>query len=130
MKLMVIRKIFTDVSTIGELEVDGVHQCLTLEDPVRDTKIKGKTAIPAGTYDLVIAPSPKFGRRMPRLQNVPGFKGILIHWGNTAADTKGCILVGQSKGKDSILSSKAAFNALFTKLDAASGPMSIEVKSA
>ncbi len=128
MKLTLVRKIFTDASTVGELAIDGVPECLTLEDPVRDQKIKGKTAIPAGTYDVVIAFSRKFKRRMPRLQNVPNFQGILIHWGNTAADTEGCILVGLSKSKDFVGSSKVAFNALFKKLDAASDSIVIEVK--
>jgi hypothetical protein len=77
---------------------------------------------------VVIAFSRKFKRRMPRLQNVPNFQGILIHWGNTAADTEGCILVGLSKSKDFIGSSKVAFNALFKKLDAASDSIVIEVK--
>jgi Steigviridae/Suoliviridae L,D-carboxypeptidase/transpeptidase len=130
MKLTLVRRIFTDTSTIGELAIEGEPECLTLEDPVRDRKIKGKTAIPAGTYGLVVALSPRFRRRMPRLENVPGFEGILIHWGNTAADTEGCILVGQSKAKDFVGGSKAAFNALFKKLEAAAktGPISIRVR--
>jgi len=120
MKLKLERKIRTDQSTIGELTIDGKHECVTLEDVVRDKKIKGQTAIPAGTYNLVIAQSPRFKRLMPRLENVPNFEGILIHWGNAAKDTDGCILVGQTSSTNFIGSSKKTFKALFDKLQAAS----------
>ena len=86
--------------TIGRLYIDGKLWCNTLEDAVREIngngvgKIKGKTAIPAGKYKVIFNYSPKFGRQMPRLLNVPHFDGILIHSGNTAADSEGCILVG------------------------------------
>ena len=121
MQLTLTRKIFTSESTVGELAIDGVQECLTLEDPPRDVKIKGRTGIPAGTYTVVLGKSAKFKRIMPQVQNVPGFKGILIHWGNSAHDTEGCILAGQTKAKNSIGSSKLAFNALFKKLEAAIG---------
>ncbi len=116
MQLVLTRKTFTDTSTIGELTVDGAFQCFTLEDVPRDRKIPGKTAIPAGTYEVIINHSPKFGRDMPRLLDVPGFEGILIHFGNKPEDTDGCILVGSSEGKDFIGSSRVAFDALFAKL--------------
>lgn len=87
MKLDLIREISTAESTIGELAIDGEFECVTLEDPVRDRKIPDVTAIPSGTYDPVIARSPRFKRLMPRLEDVPGHSGILIHWGNTAHDT-------------------------------------------
>lgn len=119
MRLNLTRKIFTSESTIGTLSVDDDFECVTLEDRVRDKKIHGATAIPAGTYEVVIRHSPKFGRKMPRLKDVPGFEGILIHWGNTAADTEGCILVGQSEAKNFVGSSRAAFAALFAKIEAA-----------
>ena len=121
MKLSLVRKIFTAESTIGELAVDGTFECVTLEDPVRDRKVPDVTAIPGGAYDLVITQSPKFGRLMPRLENVKGFEGILIHWGNTAVDTRGCILVGRTSSKNFIGSSKVTFNALFANLQEASG---------
>lgn len=131
MKLTLTRKIFTAESTIGELAIDGKHECLSLEDPIRDAKIKGVTAVPAGTYAVVLGKSPKFGRIMPQLRDVPGFKGILIHWGNTAKDTEGCILVGQSEAKNFIGSSIATFTALFKKLEMAAAKgekMSIEIR--
>ncbi len=131
MKLLLVRKLFTAESTIGELSIDGVDECLTLEDAVRDHKVPDVTAIPAGTYDVTIRYSPKFKRAMPRLGDVPGYTGVLIHWGNTAKDTSGCILVGRSESKNFIGSSRAAFDALFEKLEKASDdgqPISLSIE--
>lgn len=119
MRLELVRKVYTETSTIGELRIGDDFECVTLEDPVRAKKIKGATAIAAGTYTLTISNSKKFGRKMPRLLNVPNFEGILIHWGNTAKDTEGCILVGKPKSKNFIGSSKATFNSLYKKIEAA-----------
>jgi uncharacterized protein DUF5675 len=106
MQLQLIRKIFTDKSTIGELSVNGAFECFTLEDKVRPVKIKGETAIPAGTYEVAVTFSNKFQKFLPLLMDVPNFDGIRIHTGNTPEDTLGCILVGQGKGADSITSSR------------------------
>jgi hypothetical protein len=116
MQLQLVRKIFTDQSTIGELSVNGVFECFTLEDKVRPVKIKGETAIPAGTYEVAVTFSNKFQKLLPLLMDVPNFDGIRIHTGNTAKDTLGCILVGQGTGVDSISSSRLAFAPLFEKL--------------
>ncbi len=98
-----------DTYTIGQLYIDGQYWCDTLEDRVRDLskerKVAGETAIPAGTYDVVVNTSPKFKRLLPRLLNVPHFEGVLIHRGNTAADSAGCILVGENKAKGKVLNS-------------------------
>ncbi len=102
MQLQLIRKVFTDQSTIGELFVNGAFECFTLEDKVRPVKIKRETAIPAGTYEVAVTFSNKFQKFLPLLLDVPNFDGIRIHTGNTAKDTLGCILVGQGKGVDSI----------------------------
>lgn len=107
---LVLQRIYTGADyTIGRLTVDGMRFCDTLEDPVRDLtkekKIAGNTAIPAGTYEIVVNVSPKFKRLLPRLLNVPHFDGVLIHRGNTAADTAGCILVGENKSKGMVLNS-------------------------
>lgn len=100
MKLRVERLWKKDTYTIGRLYVDDKYFCNTLEDTVRDLskekKIPGKTAIPYGEYKVVFNWSPKFGRNLPRLLNVPAFEGILIHPGNTANDSSGCILVGKN----------------------------------
>lgn len=86
--------------TVGRLYINGNMYCNTLEDVVRalskEKKVYGKTAIPSGTYKVVYNWSPKFGRNLPRLLNVPHFEGILIHPGNTADDSAGCILVGKN----------------------------------
>jgi hypothetical protein len=119
MNLKVTRKIFTDKSTIGEMAVDGEFECFTLEDVVRPVKIKGKTAIPKGTYEVAITFSNKFKKLLPLLMNVPNFEGVRIHSGNTPEDTEGCILVGQQKSQDVISQSRLAFNALFAKMKSA-----------
>lgn len=119
MDLKLVRTDLTSQSTIGELSVDGKFECYTLEDVVRPVKIKGMTAIPAGSYEVVISHSARFQRLLPLLLNVPNFDGIRIHAGNTAADTEGCLLVGQAKASNAISGSRNAFDALFAKLQAA-----------
>lgn len=107
--------------TIGSLSVDGEWQCWTCEDTVRaaGVKIAGETAIPAGTYLVDITMSARFKTLLPLLLNVPGFEGIRIHPGNTAADTEGCILVGADRMAKSVGRSRSAFTALFPRLRAA-----------
>jgi hypothetical protein len=121
MELKLTRTTFTEDSTIGELRLNGVFECYTLEDRVRDVKIAGRTAIPAGRYEVVINESPRFKRLMPLLLNVPNYEGVRIHTGNKAEHTEGCLLVGQRVGTDQITSSRAAYGALFDKLMAAKG---------
>lgn len=108
MIIEVIRMYFKDTYTIGKLYIDGVYLCDTLEDKVRPLgeKVYGQTAIPEGTYELRWAYSPKFKRNLPRVIDVPGFKGVLIHPGNVIADTEGCILPGENKAKGLILDSR------------------------
>lgn len=127
MKLTLIRNKSSDKSTIGELLYNGIHQCWTLEDIERTEKVYGKTAIPKGTYEVVISYSNRFKRMLPLLLNVPDFTGVRIHSGNTAADTEGCVLVGSKKGTDCVLESRAAFNALFAKLKAEKSKIFIEI---
>lgn len=106
-KLLVKREFFAETYTIGKLYVDGVYFCDTLENPVRPegVKIPNETAIPYGTYEIIVNFSPKFKRILPRLLNVPMFDGILIHRGNSVKDTSGCILVGENKVKGMVLNS-------------------------
>jgi hypothetical protein len=120
MKLDLIRKYPNPDSIVGELLIDGLFFCYTLEDVERNgPKVPGKTAIPRGTYKVIIDQSIRFKRPMPHLLDVPGFEGIRIHAGNTAADTEGCILLGQEKGDDLILKSRVAFDSFFLKLSGA-----------
>lgn len=125
MKLVLLRHPSGLTCTIGDLWVNGVFYCNTLEDlirekpgcPVSKWKVAGDTAIPAGKYDLVITYSPRFGRDLPLLLKVPGFEGIRIHAGNTDADTEGCILVGEWAGGEVIKNSRKTLDALIALLD-------------
>lgn len=113
-KLLLIRKNKQKGYTEGELYLNGKFFCFTLEDTDRDynkdgdlddkdeSKIYGETAIPYGKYPIILNMSPRFKKILPRLQNVKGFDGVLIHGGNKVADTLGCILVGD-KIKDGII---------------------------
>jgi hypothetical protein len=116
MKLELKRKIFTDDSTIGELSIDGVFVCYTLEDKVRDKKIYGITAIDYGEYEVIISYSNRFKQFMPLLLKVPNFEGIRIHSGNKSADTEGCILVGSSKSLNFVGNSRVTYRSLFAKM--------------
>lgn len=103
---LLLKRIFKGPKyTIGKLYVDGKYFCNTLEDAVRKDKIPNETAIPYGTYKVIVNMSPKFKRLLPRLLDVPGFDGILIHRGNTPSDTSGCILVGENKVKGKVINS-------------------------
>lgn len=95
--------------TIGKMYINGKYFCDTLEDAdraikqtdsiskIKSIKVSGQTAIPYGTYKVIVNQSPKFKRLLPRLLDVPGFEGILIHRGNSDKDTSGCVLVGENK---------------------------------
>jgi len=124
MKLLLERFEFTEKSTIGTLSAYGDFLCFTLEDKDRrlecdGEKVYGQTAIPRGTYKVVIDYSNRFKRELPRLLDVPEFVGVRIHPGNTDADTEGCILVGTNHKKDFVGNSRAAFGALMERLEAA-----------
>lgn len=124
MKLTLTRDQCTADSTLGKLYVNDVYQCETLEDADRSmeaggTKIPGCTAIPRGTYEVLIDWSLHFKRTLPRLLDVPGFEGIRIHPGNAPADTEGCILVGLRRGPNYIYQSVNAFNLLFARIEEA-----------
>jgi hypothetical protein len=127
MKLIVNRAGTHGDATLGDLSIDGQPFCHTLEDLVREVpgqpveawKVPGETAIPRGTYKVVIDYSPRFGRNMPHVLDVPGFEGVRIHTGNTPADTEGCILVGYIEAGGTIERSRDAFTELFARLNAA-----------
>lgn len=121
MKLEVKRRFKGPEYTIGSFYIDGEYFCDTLEDVVRDLrsaedKVYGKTAIPAGTYKISVEYSPRFKRKLPFLHDVPYFTGILIHRGNTAKDTHGCILLGENKVKGKVINSTKYEVALMEKL--------------
>ncbi len=116
MKLELRRNWLLGDTTIGELYIDEKFECYTLEDQVRTKKVYGETAIPYGTYPVVLTHSPKFGRTLPLVLYVPEFAGIRIHPGNSNKDTKGCILVGEKIQGKRIYNSKKAFERLYQKL--------------
>jgi hypothetical protein len=118
--LITVKRLYKgENSIIGELSIDGVFECFTLEDLERPVKIKGETAIPKGTYKVIINQSRRFKRLLPLLLNVPNFEGVRIHPGNTNHDTEGCILVGKTRSKEYIGQSRKAFDKLFKKMQKA-----------
>jgi len=118
MLIKVKRYDFKDTYTVGRLYIDDVYFCYTLEDKVREgVKVDGQTAIPNGTYSVIIDVSTRFGKTLPHILNVPNFEGVRIHTGNTSKDTEGCILLGHTyAGTDFIGNSKLAFDIFFNKL--------------
>lgn len=119
MKLELNRCWLTTSATIGKLLLDEVFECWTLEDryrPPPEPKVPRETCIPVGDYEVVITHSPRFGVMMPLVLNVPGFEGVRIHPGNSHHDTEGCILVGRARDSERVVSSRAAYNALFGRL--------------
>ena len=122
MELTLHRTKVGDKATLGNLFVNGSLECVTLEDVVRapGVKVQDATAIPAGRYQVVINMSPRLGRMMMRLLDVPMFDGILIHSGNDDVDTKGCVLVGQQiMGPDYIRGGSVALPKLQKQVQAA-----------
>ena len=150
MELLLQRIARRDTYTIGRLYIDGERFCDTIEDTDRGLrqdlplsvnqakKRRGVTAIPVGRYRVTLGvKSPKYSKKkqydftggyLPRLMNVPAFDGILIHIGNTAADSEGCILVGRNTQVGRELESTKTFKALYEVLRKASDPIYITVK--
>lgn len=142
MKLTLERRWPKETYTIGRLYIGNEYICNTLEDKdrklhqdnglsyIKSRKVYGETAIPKGTYGITLnQTSPKYAAvswywqlcrgKMPRLLNVPGFEGVLIHPGNTAVDTLGCILVGKNTRVGRLAESKETFKALYKRLEKA-----------
>jgi len=137
-KLLLKRIARRPMYTIGKMYINGEYFCDTLEDADRGLsqgisleanklrKVKGKTAIPTGTYKITLdVVSNRFSKqkayqfcngKVPRLQEVPAFEGVLIHIGNDANDTEGCILVGENKQVGKVLNSTATFRKLYERI--------------
>lgn len=142
MELRLKRIALRENYTIGKLFIDSHYFCDTLEDKVRDynkdgdlndpneQKVYGKTAIPYGRYEITMTvQSPKYSQRasyawckgyLPRLLNVPHFEGILMHGGNSAEDSCGCLLVGENKVKGKVINSMETLKRLYRILKSAS----------
>ena len=120
-----------NAATVGVLSIkDTTFRCWTCEDLERETKIKGRTAIPTGRYKMVINFSNRFQKEMPLLLDVPNFEGIRIHAGNTSEDTEGCILVGFDRIDGGIGKSRIAYEDLFSLLKTTESEIFITIKSA
>lgn len=153
MELLLRRIARRDTYTIGHLYIDGAYFCDTIEDKdrglrqdmqpsvIRATKRKGVTAIPTGRYRVTLdVRSPKFSQKkyeknygfcdgyLPRLINVPGFDGVLIHVGNTARDTEGCLLVGKNTRVGKVLESRVTFVKLYERLKGTEGSIYITIE--
>ena len=152
MKLLLKRIAKKDTYTIGKLYIDGKYFCDTLEDKdrglnesmsiaqIQKVKIAGQTAIPTGTYRITLnVVSNKYSNkdfyrqnanygRVPRLLEIKGYEGVLIHVGNTHTDTSGCILVGKNKKVGMILDSKETFISLYKKLQEAKDTITITIE--
>lgn len=150
MQLVLERKWKKSDYTIGILLIDNKKFCEVIEDKDRGLKdsmtteqiklIKkpNMTAIPTGTYDVTLDVfSSKFGNipfykkvcngKLPRLLNVKGFEGILIHCGNTQLDTSGCLIVGENKVKGKVINSKITFEKLYNILKNSKDKITIKI---
>ena len=126
--------------TIGKLYIDDKYICDTIEDKdrgitqktpleqIQKVKIPSKTAIPTGKYKVVLSYSNRFNKVLPELLNVPHFKGIRIHSGNTEEDTEGCILVGENSVKGQVINSRIIYTKLSKILEKDKSDIEIEIK--
>lgn len=143
MKITVDRFVSDNDTTVSRVSVDGAYVCFGLEDEFRVQKAVDETRIPRGTYNVGLravgkhhqqykAQFPQIHRGMLHIQDVPGFEYILIHCGNTQADTSGCLLVGTGAvtepGNMSITSSRVAYRKFYPLVvdAAASGKLTIQ----
>lgn len=150
MKILVKRIAKLPTYTIGRMYIDNQYICDTIEDTdhnltqtmplseIKKKKVYGETAIPTGTYKVVMnVISPKFknrvwakpyGGKLPRLLDVPGYDGVLIHVGNTVQDSLGCILVGENKVKGKVINSTITFNKVMSILLKAKDDITITIE--
>ena len=133
MQVMITRNWKKPDYTIGRIFVNNAFFCNSMEDTdrglrqgmpleeIKRLKVYGKTAIPTGTYTILMTYSPKYKKKMPQVMNIPGFEGIRIHPGNTPEDTLGCILPGDNKVKGKVVDSTKRFNQFVNMLLGAGG---------
>ena len=133
MKILLERDIKSPEFTLGKVYIGGQLKFYSCEDtvrekpgvPVAEWKVPGSTAIPKGNYRVIVTYSQRFKKHLPILLDVPGFSGIRIHSGNTAADTEGCILIGTGRDKGRVTNSRLAMSVLMDMLDVISGTREI-----
>ena len=142
MKIEVKRIYNCPTYCISHIYIDGKYICDGIEDTdrmlsddmtesyIKSKKIYTKTAIPIGTYKMTLnVISPKYCKKqyyidfcngkLPRLEKVKGFDGILWHKGNTADDSAGCLILGYNKVKGKVIDSQLAFETVYRMLDVA-----------
>lgn len=137
MTLRLVREPSLNHVTLGCLFVEGHFSCFTIEDEIREQagvpvttwKVPRQTAIPAGTYRVIVTPSHRFGRPLPLIVDVPGFAGVRIHSGNTIDDTEGCLLVGRDRRPGRVLQSRVALEALCPLIEHAPGDIWIVIEN-
>lgn len=120
MYLNMFREPSVDGATLSKLYFGAQHICDVLEDEIREVpgvevmlwKVKGRTAIPSGTYMLALQNSMRFGADTLTVTCVPGFEYIRIHGGNTQLDTEGCLLPGTRNGTNTVKDSRVALQRL------------------
>ena len=150
MEILVERKWKKPNYTIGVMSIDGKRFCETLEDvdrnlnssmtveQIKAIKKPNETAIPTGTYKITLDTfSPRFGNKsfykkvcggkLPRILNIKGFDGVLIHCGNTNLDTYGCILVGRNLEVGKVLKSQETFEKLYRILKGNKDNLTIKI---
>ena len=142
MKLSLKRITIRNSYTVGKLYIDGEFFCDTIEDrdrglsqemsidQIQSLKVKGETAIPKGTYKITLdVTSPKFSKypfymevckgKLPRLLNVPGYEGVLIHVADGPKRDKllqGCIGIGRLSAEEYLMNGKEVFTELYKRL--------------
>lgn len=142
MEIKVNRTYKKDTYTIGDLYIDGVWFCNTVEDKdrglkqtmtlneIKSKKVPTQTAIPSGRYKITLSVvSPKFSQKtfyktvcdgkVPRILNVPGYDGILLHvadGANGAMLVEGCLGIGYNKVKGGVLNGKEVFTTFYNIL--------------
>lgn len=151
MKILLDRFFKGPKYTVGHLYIDGKYFCDTIEDvdrgllnsmplsEIKAKKIPSKTAIPRGTYKITLdVVSPKYSKRdyyikvckgkVPRILNVKGFEGILLHTGNSEESSAGCIILGENKVKGKVINSKVTFEKFYKELLKDKDNITIEIK--
>lgn len=140
MEILIERKYKKPLYSIGLMYIDGKFFCNTLEDTDRNIKqehpetyitakkVYGKTAIPLGTYDVVMDYSEKFKKKLPHILGVKGFDGVRIHAGNKPEDTLGCILLGKNDKVGWVSNSGTTCNKFYHLLNAAGGKAVLTIK--